>query len=140
MTIHEPEIFRRGQDASRPVFSGSVWLAGLLNEDQTAAVDTSVYNVTFAPGSRNNWHRHSHGQILLATRGVGYHQIRGQAVDILRPGDVVVCPPNTDHWHGGGPDGEFTHVGISPRAAENELTWLEPVSDQEYEAADRPQL
>jgi len=128
----DPEIFTRGPDASGPNFSGPVWLAQLLDPEQVGTVDVSMYNVTFAPGCRNSWHRHSHGQILLATRGVGYHQIRGQAIQVLHPGDVVVCPPDTDHWHGASPDSEFTHIGISPQASTNVCTWLEPVSDAEY--------
>jgi len=125
----EPDLFPRGDDAAGPNFSGAVWLAQLLDPDQVTANDLSIYNVTFAPGCRNNWHRHSHGQILLVTRGVGYHQIRGQALQVLHPGDVVICPPNTDHWHGATPDAEFTHVGISPHGSTNETTWLEPVAD-----------
>ncbi|MDR1824898.1 MAG: cupin domain-containing protein [Bifidobacteriaceae bacterium] len=127
-----PDLFPRGDDASSPVFSGPVWLAQLLDPAQIAATDTQIYNVTFAPGCHNNWHRHAEGQVLLATRGVGYHQIRGQAIDVMRPGDVIVCPPDTDHWHGASPDSEFTHVGISPRASTNQPTWLEPVTDVEY--------
>ena len=124
--------FARGDDASGPNFSGPVWLAQLLDPAQVAANDMSIYNVTFAAGCRNSWHRHSHGQVLLATSGVGYHQIRGQAIQVLHPGDVVVCPPNVEHWHGAGPDGEFVHVGITPRASINQPTWLEPVTDAEY--------
>jgi quercetin dioxygenase-like cupin family protein len=30
----------------------------------------------------------------------------------MRPGDVIVCPPDTDHWHDASPDSEFTHIGI----------------------------
>jgi quercetin dioxygenase-like cupin family protein len=130
MTV--PDLFPRGSDASSELFSGPVWLAQLLDPQQVADADTSIYNVTFAPGCRNNWHRHSQGQILLATRGVGYHQIRGQAIDVMRPGDVIVCPPDTDHWHGAGRDAEFTHIGISPRASVNQPTWLEAVADADY--------
>ena len=126
------DLFARGEDASGPNFSGAVWLAQLLNPDQVDATDLSAYNVTFAPGCRNSWHSHSQGQILLVTRGVGYHQIRGQAIQVIHPGDVVVCPPDTEHWHGATPDCEMTHIGISPHAATNQTTWLEPVSDAEY--------
>jgi len=126
------DLFARGDDASGPNFSGAVWLAQLLDPAQVADMDVSIYNVTFSPGCRNSWHRHSHGQILLATRGVGYHQIRGQAIQIMNPGDVIVCPPGVEHWHGASPDTEFTHIGISPYASVNVPTWLEPVSDIEY--------
>lgn len=124
--------FPRGDDASGPNFSGPVWLAQLLDPAQIAANDLSIYNVTFAAGCRNSWHRHSHGQVLLATRSVGYHQIRGQAIQLLRPGDVAVCPPDAEHWHGASPQSEFTHIGISPHESVNEPTWLEPVTDTEY--------
>ncbi|MDR0283799.1 MAG: cupin domain-containing protein [Propionibacteriaceae bacterium] len=130
-----PEAFPRGDDASSELFSGPVWLAQLLDPAQVATVDAAVYNVTFAPGCRNNWHSHSHGQILLATRGVGLHQLRGGPVDVLHPGDVIVCPPGVEHWHGAAPESEFTHIGISPNATANHPTWLNPVTDAEYAAA-----
>ena len=33
----------------------------------------------------NNWHTHEGGQILIATDGIGYHQIEGQPVEVLYP-------------------------------------------------------
>ena len=33
--------------------------------------------VTFAPGSRNNWHVHQAGQILMVTDGNGWYQEEG---------------------------------------------------------------
>ena len=134
MTQEHLEAFPRGDDASGPVFSGAAWLAQLLDPADVEATDTAVYNVTFAPGCRNSWHRHSEGQILLAIRGVGYHQVRGQAVEVMRPGDVIVCPPGADHWHGASPYSEFSHIGVSPRASTNRPTWLDPVTDAAYNA------
>lgn len=45
-------------------FTGKAWVAMMVdNRDY----DMSAYNVTFAPGTRNNWHSHSVGQVLFCT-------------------------------------------------------------------------
>ncbi|WP_417887647.1 cupin domain-containing protein [Zunongwangia sp.] len=54
-----------------------------------------VGNVYFEPGARSNWHTHPGEQILIITDGVGYQQIEGQAVDTIKKGDVLKCPPIT---------------------------------------------
>ena len=78
-------------------FSGDAWLKMLSTQPE---YDCNIYNVTFAPGTRNNWHSHAVGQILLCTEGVGYYQERGKPAQRLQPGDVVNIPANTVHWHG----------------------------------------
>lgn len=124
-------IFGRGQQVEAH-FSGDAWVEMLPIND---SFDCSVYNVTFAPSVRNDWHRHSVGQILLCSAGEGYYQERGKAARHLVAGDVVNIPANTDHWHGAAPDKEFTHIGITPRVSENSAEWLEPVTDEEYQKA-----
>lgn len=126
-------IFSQGEPAAAH-FTGRAWVAMLVEQPQNRG-NVSAYNVTFAPGTRNDWHSHSIGQILLCTSGTGYYRERGRAARKLSPGDVVEIPADTEHWHGAGPDGPFTHIGITPRASENETRWAEPVSDAEYAAA-----
>ena len=65
--------------------------------------------VTFEPRARSNCHIHDGGQILIATDGIGFHQIEGQDVEILKPGDVAFCPPGVMHWHGGSIGNKFAH-------------------------------
>lgn len=92
-----------------------------------------VYNVTFEPGARNNWHiHHKGGQILLCTDGIGYYQEEGQKVRVLHPGDVCYIAPEVKHWHGATKDYWFTHVAIEipHECASNE--WLNPVLDEDY--------
>ena len=59
-------------DGFAPYFSGKSYLAPL----STAQV--GIYNVTFEPGCRNNWHIHhaakGGGQILVCVAGRGYYQ------------------------------------------------------------------
>lgn len=113
-------------------FSGKSYLARLTGD---ARLNVPVANVTFEPGCRNNWHRHTGGQMLIAVGGVGYYQERGKAARRLLPGDVVEIPPDTDHWHGAAPDKWFSHLAVECNPQTNKNTWLEPVSDADYQAA-----
>lgn len=113
-------------------FTGEAWLRMLSAEVE---YDCSIYNVTFAPGTRNYWHTHSVGQILLCTEGVGYYQEKEKVARKLHTGDVVHIPADTPHWHGAAPDSRFTHIGITPKASENKVEWLGEVTDEEYKQA-----
>jgi quercetin dioxygenase-like cupin family protein len=127
------EIFPKGQKATSN-FTGDAWVE-MLSSD-VATFDAMTYNVTFAPGSRNYWHKHSGGQLLLCTSGKGYYQEKGQPARKLKAGDVVEIKPDVVHWHGASRDSEFVHIGITPQVSKNNVTWLEPVSEEEYGALD----
>lgn len=113
-------------------FSGKSYLAP-LTKDKRLGVPLS--NVTFEPGCRNNWHRHTGGQLLIAVGGIGFYQERGREARKLLPGDVVEIPPDVDHWHGASPDHWFAHLAIECKPETNKNTWLEPVSDSDYQTA-----
>lgn len=111
-------------------FTGTTHLNMLVTRDET--FNSSIGNVTFDAGARTNWHKHSGGQILLVTAGEGRYQEKGKDIQILKKGDVVKIPPNVEHWHGAAPDRNFAHISIEPNIPNNETTWLEPVTDKEY--------
>lgn len=111
-------------------FTGTTHLNMLVTRDET--FNSSIGNVTFDAGARTNWHKHSGGQILLVTAGEGRYQEKGKDIQILKKGDVVKIPPNVEHWHGAAPDSNFAHISIEPNILNNETTWLEPVTDKEY--------
>lgn len=90
--------------------------------------------VTFEPGARTKWHTHPLGQTLLVTSGVGLTQEWGGPVQVIRQGDVVLCPPNVKHWHGAAPDAAMTHLAIGERLDGKSVTWMEQVSDEQYNA------
>ncbi|MCC7349418.1 MAG: carboxymuconolactone decarboxylase family protein [Phycisphaerales bacterium] len=113
-------------------FSGKSYLAPLTKDIRLKA---PAFNVTFEPGCRNNWHKHSGGQLLIAVGGVGYYQERGQPAQRLVPGDVVEVPPDVEHWHGAAPESWFSHLAIACNPDTNTNTWLEAVSDADYRAA-----
>ncbi len=95
-----------------------------------------VTRVTFAPGGRTNWHTHAVGQILYVLSGVGRYQMEGGPVEEIRPGDTVVIPPKTRHWHGAAPDQMMCHLALSESDDTGAATdWLEAVEDGDYTEA-----
>lgn len=102
----------------------------IVNSDNT--FNTSIGNVTFAPGARTNWHSHAGGQLLLVTGGTGRYQEKGKEIKELRTGDVIKYMPDIIHWHGASPDSEFSHIAISTNTQKGIVTWLAPVIDEEY--------
>jgi len=94
-----------------------------------------VTRVTFTPGGRTNWHTHAVGQILYVLSGAGRIQFDGAPVREILPGDTVVIPPKTRHWHGAAPDHMMCHLAMSESDDSGAATdWLEPVSDGDYTA------
>ena len=95
-----------------------------------------VYNVTFEPGCRNNWHIHhadkGGGQILVCVAGRGWYQEWGQEARELHPGDVVNIPPEVKHWHGAACDSWFSHLALEVPGENCSNEWLEAVSDEAY--------
>jgi quercetin dioxygenase-like cupin family protein len=91
-----------------------------------------VGNVYFEPGARSNWHIHPSGQILIITSGIGYHQIKGQAKQTIKKGDVVKCPPNVEHWHGASPEVGLHQMYIVPKTENGIVAWLNKVTDDVY--------
>ncbi|MGB3785891.1 cupin domain-containing protein [Priestia megaterium] len=116
-------IFPLGQKVEAN-FSGDAYLKMVFTDEKP--LNTSIGNVTFAPGSRNNWHSHKVGQVLLVTGGEGWYQEEGKEALLIKKGDVVNIPPNVKHWHGATKDSWFVHLAMTP----GETEWLEPVDDE----------
>lgn len=110
-----------------------------IGQSYLAPVSTSqvgIFNVTFEPRCRNNWHIHEAegggGQILICVAGRGYYQEWGQEPVELHPGDVVNIAPGVKHWHGAAPDSWFSHLAVEVPGKNGHSTWCEPVTDEEY--------
>ena len=125
-------IFQIGEpnDAYAEFFSGQSYLK-MLSDKQVP-----IFNVTFEPGCRNNWHIHhaesGGGQILIVVSGRGYYQEWGKPAQELHPGDVVNIPAEVKHWHGAAKDSWFSHLALEVPAVGGKNEWCEPVSDYEY--------
>lgn len=130
-TENKNAIFPKGERASSDYFTGIAWVNILVPKDETESF--SVGDVVFEPGCRNNWHTHPAGQILLITDGKGYYQEKGKSARLLTKGDVVKIPSNLEHWHGATRNSSLTHIAISNMTKDGAVTWLQPVTDEEYD-------
>ena len=125
--------------AGRPVepvdpanFTGAGTLVRM--EAVCAAPAVNAYRVTFEPGTRTAWHTHSGTQLLIVTAGTCRFQRAGEAAGEIGAGGIVSIAPGERHWHGATPDRAMTHVALNIDAA---TTWLEKVTDGEYEGLSR---
>lgn len=111
-------------------FTGQSYLAPV------SAEQVGVFNVTFEPGCRNNWHIHhadqGGGQILICVAGRGYYQEWGKEPVLMTPGDVINIPTGVKHWHGAAPDSWFSHLAMEVPGENCGNEWLEPVDDGQY--------
>lgn len=126
-------LFPIGQpnEAFAQYFIGRSYLAPV------SAEQAGIFNVTFEPGCRNNWHIHrasGGGQILICVAGSGWYQEDGKPARSLGPGDVVVIPPNVKHWHGAKADTWFSHIALEVPGTDTSSEWCEPVADEAYQA------
>lgn len=133
MRAHAKEmVFPIGapNDGFAQYFSGRSFLAPISTSQ------VGIFNVTFEPGCRNNWHIHhaksGGGQILVCVAGRGYYQEEGKDAVEMKPGDCINIPAEVKHWHGAAPDEWFSHLAIEVPGENSSNEWLEPVSDEEY--------
>ena len=111
-------------------FVGQSYLAPVSKEQ------IPIFNVTFEPGCRNNWHIHKAksggGQTLVCVGGRGWYQEEGKPAVEMLPGSVVNIPAGVKHWHGAAADSWFSHLALEIPGEESGAAWLEPVSDEDY--------
>lgn len=111
-------------------FTGNSYLAPVSLEQ------VKVFNVTFEPACRNNWHIHrateGGGQMLIGVAGCGWYQEEGKEPVKILPGTVVHIPANVKHWHGAASDSWFAHLAFELDGKGTSNEWLEPVTDEQY--------
>lgn len=119
-------------------FTGEVWWDVVQPDGPPSRERAGL--VRFAPGARTHWHRHALGQTLHVVSGVALVGTRDGLVLEAGPGDLVVCPPGEEHWHGAAPDRFAEHLARweNPGDGSAGTTWLEPVTDEQYARARTP--
>ena len=117
-------------DGFAQYFTGQSYLAPVSSEQ------VGIFNVTFEPNCRNNWHIHhadkGGGQILICVGGRGYYQEWGKDAVTMNPGDCVNIPAGVKHWHGAAADRWFSHLAIEVPGENTSNEWLEAVTDEAY--------
>lgn len=117
------------QAVSNETLAGAAWQQVVVKPD--GANNIQVSTVTCEAGSRNNWHVHPRGQVIMVTDGEGYYQDKGGPKRLLRKGDIVNCMPGLIHWHGATPDSKFSYIAIKKQTHHGLVQWHEPVSNEE---------
>ena len=111
-------------------FIGQSYLAPLSTKQ------VPMFNVTFEPRCRNNWHIHhaknGGGQMLIGVGGRGYYQEWGKDPVEILPGTIINIPAEVKHWHGAAADSWFSHIAVEVPGEQTTNEWLEPVTDEEY--------
>nr|WP_198025184.1 cupin domain-containing protein [Salinisphaera hydrothermalis] len=129
------DISRNGTRPSNPgpedYFTGTVRIDPLFSA--AAPARAAGASVTFEPKARTAWHTHPYGQTLIVTSGCGRVQREDGPIETIHPGDVIWFPPGERHWHGAGPDTAMTHIAIQEKGEDGPVTWLEKVTDAQYE-------
>lgn len=117
-------------DCFAQYFIGQSYIAPVSSEQ------VPIYNVTFEPKCRNNWHIHhasnGGGQMLIGVGGRGYYQEWGKDPVEIIPGDVINIPANVKHWHGAAANSWFSHLAVEIPGENTSNEWLEPISDEYY--------
>lgn len=133
MRAHAKEmVFPIGNpnDGFAKYFTGKSYLAPVSTSQ------VGIFNMTFEPECRNNWHIHhaksGGGQILVCVAGRGYYQEYGKEAVMMKPGDCINIPAEVKHWHGAAPDSWFSHLAVEVPGTETSNEWCEPVTDEEY--------
>ncbi len=126
-------IFPKGNKLPNDWFTGNAFLTPLVAKDQNN--NFSAGAVTFEPGARTNWHTHPQGQVLIVLEGNGFYQEKGKTAQPIKKGDVVNIPENTEHWHGASAAEKMVHIAITNYKNEIQVTWLKPVTDEDYNEA-----
>ena len=130
--LSEETIFPKGELGPATNFTGNAYNFGLVAND--SIYNTLVGNVYFEKSARSNWHLHPSGQILIVLDGEGYHQLEGQPRQTMKKGEVIKVPANTRHWHGATENTTLMQMYILPKTENGFVTWMEPVTDEQYKS------
>lgn len=117
-------------------FTGDVYVSPIYRGQEPSRMIVSL--VRFAPGARTNWHSHAVGQTLHVTDGTGLVQTRDGKTIRMRPGDTIYTPPGEEHWHGATASNFMCHLAMLEGVPGGDgTTWLEPVTEEQYQAASK---
>ncbi|MFV0481791.1 MAG: cupin domain-containing protein [Campylobacteraceae bacterium] len=117
-------------NGSSEYFTGNVHVNMLFPPNNVTSFSSGY--VTFEPNARSAWHTHPAGQHLVVVSGVGKTGVWGKEVQEIKAGDVVWCPPGVKHWHGASNNESMTHMAITTNLDGKTVTWMEKVTDEEY--------
>lgn len=118
-----------GTKAPNTHYIGEAWLNALIRND-----DELGYNITkatFRANSTLDWHKHTSVQVLIIVDGQAYYQERGKEPVVLKEGDVIRCPKDTEHWHSSTKERDVTYLALY--GGEQPTIWTEVLTQEYYD-------
>ncbi|RMB59458.1 cupin domain-containing protein [Dokdonia sinensis] len=118
-----------GFKAPNTHYIGEAWLNRILQEG-----DDLPYNLvkaTFKANSTLDWHKHGTAQVLIIVEGIGYYQEKGKEPYLMKTGDIIKCPKNTEHWHSSSTDNDVTYLALY--SGEIPTEWTQVVTQEYYD-------
>ena len=104
-------------DSSRTsYFDGEVNFQPLVGAADSNELD--LLNVYFSAGARTRPHIHQQDQVLHIIEGQGIVATENEKRTVS-PGDVIVIPSGTWHWHGATRISAMAHISIMKRGQTN---------------------
>lgn len=118
-----------GNRAPNTHYIGDAYLNRLLDSDRE--LPYNITKATFKANSTLDWHYHASTQVLIVVEGEGYYQERGKDPILMKTGDVIRCPRQTEHWHSSSKDSDVTYLALY--GGTTPTTWTEVVTQEYYD-------
>lgn len=118
-----------GNKAPNTHYIGEAWLNAIIHDD--AELGYNITKATFKANSTLDWHKHGSSQILIIVSGQGYYQERGKDAVLMKTGDIIKCPKDTEHWHASSKKSDVTYLALY--GGNQPTKWTEVLSQKYYD-------
>ncbi|MCB0476044.1 MAG: cupin domain-containing protein [Flavobacteriaceae bacterium] len=119
-----------GTKAPNTHYLGEAWLNAIIHND--TELGYNITKATFRANSTLDWHKHASVQVLIIVDGQAYYQERGKDPVVLKKGDVIKCPKDTEHWHTSTKESDVTYLALY--GGEQPTIWTEVLTQEYYDS------
>ena len=110
-------------------YIGKAWFNAIIHND--TELGYNITKATFRANSTLHWHKHTSVQVLIIVDGQAYYQERGKDPVVLKVGDVIRCPKDTEHWHSSSKESDVTYLALY--GGDQPTVWTEVLSQEYYD-------
>ncbi len=118
-----------GNRAPNTHYIGDAYLNRVIESDRE--LPYNITKATFKANSTLDWHYHASTQVLIVVEGEGYYQERGKDPVLMKTGDVIKCPKQTEHWHSSSKDSDVTYLALY--GGTTPTSWTEVLTQEYYD-------